>query len=156
VRLASGPGSRAAKYRHLVDDALDLGEAELALLGVLMLRGAQTPGELKGRTDRLHSFGSLAELHETLDGLIERELVARLPRRPGQKEERYQQLLGGADQDASPAAAPAAEHDSTHGQTPATDVEARLRRLEDDVASLRQALESLGAEIDDDAEREGS
>ena len=138
ARLASGAGSRAVKYRHLLADALDLGEAELALLGVLMLRGPQTPGELKGRTERLHSFGSLGEIHETLDRLIERELVARLRRRAGQKEERYRQLLGG-DEPAEPA--------EPARQPAATDVEARLRRLEDEVTSLRQALESLRAEI---------
>ncbi len=138
VRLASGQGSRAVKYRHLFDDALDLGDDEMALLGVLMLRGPQTPGELKGRTERLHAFASIPEVHETLDGLIERELVARLPRRPGQKEERYQQLLSDAGAEESPQP-PVAAGD---------DVEARLSRLEDEVDSLRRALESLGAETE--------
>src|SRR5215467_4526281 len=59
ARLASGPGSRAAKYRHLLDDALGLDVAEISLLAVLMLRGPQTPGELNQRTDRLYHFGSL-------------------------------------------------------------------------------------------------
>jgi uncharacterized protein YceH (UPF0502 family) len=98
-----------------------------------MLRGAQTPGELKARTDRMQSFPSLTEVHETLEGLIRRELVGRLPRRPGQKEERYVQLLGGDD------AVPAVEPEPEAGD----DVEARLSRLEDEVAALRQALESL-------------
>jgi uncharacterized protein len=136
ARLASGPGSRAVKYRHLLDEALDVGERELAVLCVLMLRGAQTPGELKARTERMQSFESLAKLHETLDDLVRRELVARLPRRPGQKEERYVQLLGGDDE------APAAEGEPAVGG----DVEARLSRLEEEVASLRQALESLNPE----------
>ncbi len=61
---------------------------------MLMLRGAQTPGELKQRSERTHPFASLAELHETIERLIERGLVERLTRRPGQKEERYRQLLG--------------------------------------------------------------
>ena len=87
-RLASGPGSRAAKFRHLFDEALALSSEEIALLCVLMLRGPQTPGELKQRTPRLHEFESLDEIEQTLGGLIERELVARLPRRPGQKEQR--------------------------------------------------------------------
>jgi uncharacterized protein len=134
ARLASGPGSRAVKHRHLLDDALDLRDAELAVLCVLMLRGGQTPGELKARTERMHAFESLAELQETLEGLIRRELAARLPRRSGQKEERYVQLLGGESE------APAAE-----GEQPAAggDVEERLSRLEADVALLRAALESL-------------
>jgi uncharacterized protein len=133
ARFASGPGSRAVKYRHLLDEALDVGERELAVLCVLMLRGAQTPGELKARTERMESFESLAELHETLDELVRRELVARLPRRPGQKEERYVQLLGGDGRAAAPEREPAA----------GDDIEARLTRLEEEVASLRQALESL-------------
>jgi uncharacterized protein len=134
ARLASGPGSRAVKYRHLLDDALSLDDAELSVLGVLMLRGAQTPGELKARTERLHPFGSLGEIHETLDGLVERELVARLSRRPGQKEERYLQLLGGDDA-AAAAAAPAAE-----APVAGSDLEARVARLEEEVAALREAL----------------
>jgi uncharacterized protein YceH (UPF0502 family) len=135
ARLASGPGSRAVKYRHLLDDALGLTEGELAVLCVLMLRGAQTPGELKARTDRMQSFASLTEVYETLEGLIRRELVARLPRRRGQKEERYVQVLGGGE------AVPTVEREPAAGD----DVEARLSRLEDEVARLRQALESLNA-----------
>jgi uncharacterized protein len=134
ARLASGPGSRAVKYRHLLDEALDLTEGELAVLCVLMLRGAQTPGELKGRTDRMQSFASLTEVHKTVEGLIRRELVARLRRGPGQKEERYAQLLGDD-------AVPGVEREPEASD----DVEARLRRLEDEMVALRQALESLNA-----------
>jgi uncharacterized protein len=134
ARLASGPGSRAVKYRHLLDEALGVDERETAILCVLMLRGPQTPGELKGRTERLHPFASLAEVHETLDALTGRELVVRLPRRPGQKEERYTQLLDGDGADASSVPAEPAV---------GGDVEGRLRRLEDEMTSLRQALESL-------------
>jgi uncharacterized protein len=137
ARLASGPGSRAIKFRHLLEEALELSDSEMAVLCVLMLRGAQTPGELKARTERMHSFPSLAEVHETLDGLVERELVARLPRRPGQKEERYAQLLGGDDVDVARAEPARVE--------PGGDVEDRLARLEEEVASLRQAVESLRA-----------
>jgi uncharacterized protein len=91
VRLA-GAG-RAAKYRHLLAEALPMSDAEQAAICVLMLRGPQTPGELKQRGERIHAFADLAEVHATLEALIERELVARLARRPGQKEERYAQLL---------------------------------------------------------------
>jgi uncharacterized protein len=138
ARLASGPGSRAVKFRHLLEEALNLDDRELALLAVLMLRGAQTPGELKGRTERLHPFESLVEIREVLDGLTARELVVRLPRRSGQKEERYAQLLGGeapSERETEPAAA--------LQQAPSTDLEARVTRLEEEVATLRQALESL-------------
>ena len=102
TRFASGVSSRALKYRQLLDEALGLSEPEISLLGVLMLRGPQTVGELKQRTERLHRFGSIAEVAETLDGLTQRELVARLERRPGQKEERWRQLLGGDAERTSP------------------------------------------------------
>jgi uncharacterized protein YceH (UPF0502 family) len=97
ARLSSGAGSRTSKYRHLLDESLTSAPDELAILCVLMLRGAQTPGELKGRAERLHPFAHLAAVHETLAGLIERELVAQLPRRPGQKEERYAHRLSDDD-----------------------------------------------------------
>jgi uncharacterized protein len=127
ARLASGAGSRAVKYRHLFDEALSVSRAELSLLAVLMLRGPQTPGELKQRTDRLHHFESPADAETVLEGLIQRELVARQERRPGQKEQRYAQLLGGEDDDAP--------------QTASDDsLEARVARLEADVRSLKEAL----------------
>ena len=94
VRLASGPTSRAVKYRHLFDEALGLSDSEISLLTVLMLRGAQTVGELKSRSERLHRFDSLAEVDESLHVLAGRELVVRLERRPGQKEERWEHQLG--------------------------------------------------------------
>ena len=128
VRLASGQGSRAVKYRHLLDDALGLDDPEIALLTVLMLRGSQTPGELKQRTERLHSFAP-GEVDESLTKLIDRELVARLPRRPGQKEERFQQLLG---EEGEPEPAP----------RPESSLEERVAQLEAEVARLREALES--------------
>jgi uncharacterized protein YceH (UPF0502 family) len=96
VRLASGPGSRAPKYRHLLADVLPMGEDEQAVMCVLMLRGAQTPGELKQRTERMHSFAGLAALAQTLERLIARGLAQRIERRPGQKEERFRELLTGA------------------------------------------------------------
>jgi uncharacterized protein YceH (UPF0502 family) len=97
IRSASGHTSRAPKYRHLIDIELNLPEDQLSVLAVLMLRGAQTPGELKQRTARLYQFDDLASLQRTLEDLIERDLVERLERRPGQKEERYRHLLGGGD-----------------------------------------------------------
>jgi uncharacterized protein len=97
TRLTSGAGSRARKYRHLLDDALGVDSGELAVLTVLMLRGAQTPGELKQRTERLEGFADLGAVNEVLERLIGRGFVIRHPRRPGQKEERYEQVLGGDD-----------------------------------------------------------
>jgi uncharacterized protein len=125
ARLASGPGSRAIKYRHLLDEALEPDDAEISLLAVLMLRGAQTPGELKQRADRLHSFASVPEVDETLARLAERELVERRPRRPGQKEDRYAHLLGGEEVGAA---------------QPEDD---RLGALEHRLASVEARLEAL-------------
>ena len=128
ARLASGPGSRAPKYRHLLDEALGLPEDELAVLCVLMLRGAQTPGELKQRTERLHPLADLSAVIGALERLIDRELAVRLPRRPGQKEERYAQLLGddgGASRRDAPAA-PAAPAPPLHDDYPAAPARPRL------------------------------
>lgn len=133
TRLASGVGSRAAKYRHLFDEAIRVSPAELSLLAVLMLRGPQTPGELKQRADRLHPFGSLAEIEDVLAALIDRELVARLQRRPGQKEERYAHLLGEDEP---------AEDAGVHFAGDRVDL------LEQRVARLEQALRMLQDELD--------
>lgn len=127
TRLASGAGSRARKYRHLLDDALGLDDAELSLLAVLMLRGAQTPGELKQRSERLHGFADLAAVHETLERLVEAGHVERLGRRPGQKEERHRHLLGG---EGTSAAAGTSPND-------------RLERLERELAELREQVSQL-------------
>ena len=136
VRLASGPGSRAVKFRHLLDEALDLSDAEISLLCVLMLRGAQTPGELKQRTPRLHAFAGLDELEGVLTALIERELVARLSRRPGQKEQRYGQLLSGEGEEAE---TPTTRVDETDRLG---EIERELQALRDEVAELRAQLAS--------------
>jgi uncharacterized protein YceH (UPF0502 family) len=94
ARLASGHTSRATKYRHLAQEALGLGHDELAVLAVLLLRGAQTPGELKSRSERMAHLESLADVERILDALEERGYVRRLHRRPGQKEDRFEQLFG--------------------------------------------------------------
>jgi len=95
ARLASGHTSRATKYRHLAEEALSVSREQLAVLAVLLLRGPQTPGELKVRTERIVQWPSLAEVELVLAALIERGFAQRLDRRPGQKEERFAQLLGG-------------------------------------------------------------
>jgi uncharacterized protein len=95
TRLASGHSSRAIKYRHLAEEALGLDREQLAILCVLLLRGPQTPGELKSRSDRMASLPSLADVERVLDELGERGYARRVPRRPGQKEDRFEQLLGG-------------------------------------------------------------
>src|SRR6185436_17715803 len=96
--LFAGQESRVAKYKHTLTDALLLTPAEVALLTVLMLRGSQTIGELRSRSERLFTFDTLPEVEETLNALANREpqpLVTKLPRQPGTKESRYAQLLGG-------------------------------------------------------------
>jgi uncharacterized protein YceH (UPF0502 family) len=142
VRLSSGAGSRARKYRHLLDDALDLPKDQLALMCVLMLRGPQTPGELKQRTERLHPFPGLGAIEQTLDDLVGRELVARMPRRPGQKEQRYVQLLGGAGEAPAEPDAPAKPPAPDHPGGPD-----RLDRLEAEVAELRDQVAALRREF---------
>ena len=88
VRLASGPGSRVAKYRHLLDDALGRVPSQIALLAALMLRGPQTPGELKQRVERLYPYPSLEDVEQALEALAAAELVEKLPRPPGQSQDR--------------------------------------------------------------------
>jgi hypothetical protein len=136
TRLASGAGSRARKYRHLLDEALDADDAELSLLAVLMLRGAQTPGELKQRGDRLHHFDDLAVVHETLEKLVDRGYIERLARRPGQKEERYRHLLGGEED----AEAPVPEPTPVQSEDRLDRLERELAELNDQVRELREAL----------------
>jgi uncharacterized protein YceH (UPF0502 family) len=153
TRLASGAGSRARKYRHMFDEALGLADPELALLCVLMLRGPQTPGELKQRTDRLHPFADLSALEEALDRLIDRELAARLPRRPGQKEQRYVQLLDGgeSDEDAPPMreavvvqpGTPVASPSTRQGVAEHDEQDDRVDRLERELAEVRERLARL-------------
>jgi uncharacterized protein len=133
TRFASGASSRALKYRHLLDEALSLSEPDLSVLAVLMLRGPQTLGELKQRSERLHRFDSLAEVAQTLESLAARELVARLERRPGQKEDRYTQLLGGD--------APAPETASAEQPDRVGALEQRLERLEQAFEELRERIE---------------
>jgi len=129
VRLASGRGSRAVKYRHLFDEALSLDDADLSLLAVLMLRGPQTVAELRTRTERLHPFESAPAVEETLRSLAARELTAELGRRPGEREVRWTHVLGEGAEEPATSAAP-----------PAGDLEARVRRLEEIVASIQERL----------------
>jgi uncharacterized protein YceH (UPF0502 family) len=96
VRAVQRSDSRVMKYQHLMTETMSLDAPGLAVMCVLMLRGPQTVGEIKGRTGRLNEFASLSDVDETLAALAARELVVELPRRPGQKEVRYAHLLSGA------------------------------------------------------------
>jgi len=143
ARMASYHGSRSVKYRHLLDDALGLSPDERALLCVLMLRGPQTSGELKQRSEKLHRFDSLPAVEETLDRLTSRELGRWLERRPGQKEARYTHLLE-ADREQAPEpvlAAPAApEGEPGDLAAEVADLRRELDALREDVAALRAEL----------------
>jgi uncharacterized protein len=153
ARLASG--GRAAKYRHLLAEALPMDGGEQAVMCVLMLRGPQTPGELKQRAERMHAFADLDGVQETLARLIARELAERLPRRPGQKEERYTQLLGEDQPDDDPSGESPAYAPEPYPGTSAYAAEdaandyareglgERVARLEQELAELRARLHTL-------------
>ena len=142
--LASWSNRRSMKYRHTLDGALGLSGPEISVLAVLMLRGPQTPGELKTRTERLHAFGGMDELSATLDGLIERRLVKRLDRRPGQREERYAHLLGDEAGDVAQPAAAAAPAEPP----PAADGDDdRIQRIERQLDQLRAEIKALREEL---------
>ena len=135
---ARGAEGRVAKYEHWLGEAFNLTRAETALLCVLLLRGPQTPGELRGRTERMHSFQELSDVVAGLEKLRTREpaLVSVLPRQPGTKESRYAHLLCGAGESSTRGdAAPA-----TAGEASQTE---RMAQLETEVAELRQEVAAL-------------
>jgi hypothetical protein len=114
ARVIHTPGARVPKHRQILDDALGLSQGEVSLVTVLALRGPQTVGELRTRTERMHEFASLSEVEEVLEGLAARDepLVVRLERQPGQKEARYAQLLAGPPDAATAPASPRAGSDA--------------------------------------------
>ena len=146
--MFQGADSRVSKYGHRIAESLELGRPETAVLCVLMLRGPQTVGEIRGRTGRMHEFGSLAETEGVLDALASRTpapLVAKLPRQSGFKEQRYAQLLSG------PVPLPAAGGEPRpEPAVLAVRLEnERLDRLEGEAAALRQELAELRRLFDD-------
>ena len=144
-RLASqysGQESRVARYKHSLTDAILLTPAEVALLCVLMLRGPQTVGELRTRTERLFKFDTLPEVEETLNALAARTpqpLATKLPRAPGTKESRFSHLLSGPA--AAPTASDATSAPASSSPVPAPD--ARVAQLESDLAAVRRELAAL-------------
>lgn len=172
TRLTSYHGSRTSKYRHLLDEALGISPDEQALLCVLMLRGPQTLGELKQRSERLHAFPDLASVEETLDRLTARELGRWLERRPGQKEARYAHLLGedgmaerdqrvegddlveGARQavgatgaEAGGATGAEADEEPTPGERPSDDLAREVARIREELDALRRDVDALRSEL---------
>jgi uncharacterized protein YceH (UPF0502 family) len=112
-----------------------------------MLRGPQTPGELKQRTERMHRFADLEAVHTTLEALISRRLVKRLQRRPGHKEERYIELLGESDEDPSHQPSAALAQPALSAPQYADELAARVERLEREVAELRAAVGLRSGEL---------
>jgi uncharacterized protein len=144
---ARGADGRVTKYEHWLGEAFNFTRAETALMCVLLLRGPQTPGELRGRTERMHRFDEIGEVLAGLQKLMEREppLVAVLPRQPGTKESRYAHLLSGTVE-AAVAAETAivrreGDEDAGHAE--------RIAQLETTVAELRQEVATLRKKIDD-------
>ncbi len=147
---ARGADSRVAKYEHWLGEVFNFTRAETALVCVLLLRGPQTPGELRGRTERLHRFDEIGEVLAALQKLMERTppLVAVLPRQPGTKESRYAHLLSGPVE--SVVAAFAAEPAFARREAGAdAGQEERIALLETTVAELRQEVSALRQKIDD-------
>jgi hypothetical protein len=142
---ARGSEGRVTKYEHRLGEVFNFSRAEVALLCVLLLRGPQTPGELRSRTERLHRFDEISEVLAGLQKLMEREpsLAVVLPRQPGAKEVRYAHLLSGAVE-----ALPAASVSDAPAETGRAAHEERIAQLETTVAELRQEFAALREKID--------
>jgi len=143
---ASGADSRVAKFEHRMQEVFNFDRREIAVVCVLLLRGPQTPGELRGRTDRMYHFEALEDVVSTLDRLAHREppLVAILPRQPGTKESRYAHLFSGEVPEASVARAPSPATAGSSDESPAPD---RISHLEAEVARLRYELSDVQQQL---------
>lgn len=146
LRTVSGFGNRVTKYEQRFCNSefgdLKLSSAEVAIITTLLLRGAQTPGELRGRAQRMHEFSDMAEVEATLERLATREdgpFVMRLPREPGKRESRYMHLFSGEMEVLAQVADDVAPADE--------DLRARVDALEGEVAELKQRLDSLLAHL---------
>jgi len=152
---ASGADSRVPKYEHRLQEVFNFDRREIAVVCVLLLRGPQTPGELRGRTDRMYHFEALEDVVSTLDRLAQREppLVCILARQPGTKEYRYMHLFSG--EPLEPTVSRAVLERETHQPSLMSEASAqsvpppaqRLARLEEEVASLRQELNDVQQQL---------
>jgi uncharacterized protein len=140
----SSADSRVTKYEHRLQETFNFTRGETAIFCVLLLRGPQTPGELRGRTERMHRFEDLDEVQSTLQRLMQRDpaLVAMLARQPGTKESRYAHLLSG-EVEASAALYPSATSHPSAGSSDAS----RISHLEEEVASLRTEVADLSQQF---------
>lgn len=149
VWLFRGVDSRVPKYGHIFPEAFDLNNKEVAVMCVLMLRGPQTVGEVRGRTGPLYSFESLADVEATLEGLIDREegqnLVMKLPRLMGMKESRYAHILSGPI--AVEEIEVALRTESRAGKAQA--LEERVNSLQEEIIALREELAALKQQFSD-------
>ena len=158
VRVVSGHDTRVPKYYHRFTDVRGFSEPEVAVLCELMLRGPQTPGELRNRGSRMHPFENLAEVEAALESLANREAgaaVVRLPRQPGFKESRFAHLLGGPPEIEEPSGDGSGDSGESGGVKPeaarlavAAENE-RLDRLETTVAEMAEGIASLRAELEE-------
>ncbi len=147
--LVQGRGdSRVGKYEHRLQDVFNLNRAETAVICLLLLRGAQTPGELRSRADRLYQFEDPAQVQATLQRLMEREtpLARVLPRQPGMKEVRYVELLSKDVPDDASSPPPAREGSASGGRH--ANLEAQLAELKDEIAELKDEIAALRARLD--------
>jgi uncharacterized protein YceH (UPF0502 family) len=144
---------RVTKYEHWLGEAFNFSRAETALLCVLLLRGPQTPGELRGRTERLHRFEEIVDVLAALQKLMERTppLAAVLSRQPGTKESRYAHLLSGGVESFPVAAAEpvSAYRNAGEGSGLSAESVERITQLEATVVELRQEVAALRQKIDD-------
>jgi hypothetical protein len=142
---AGGADSRVTKYEHRLQEVFNLTRGETAVLCVLLLRGAQTPGELRGRSERMHRFESLEDVNGALQRLIEREppLAVMLSRQPGTKESRYMHLLAGAVDEAATSATETRPLSANPGE------DDRVSRLEQEVQALRNEVGELKRQLAD-------
>lgn len=149
-------GSRAQRYDHRTDDVYQVSPEQRVLLALLILRGPQTAGELLARSERLHRFGDIGQVQAVLDRLAQRRLVLRLPRAPGQREERHAHLLCGTDSvSAAGSAGDQAQVPARHGESrPVAGgaLEARVEALEGALARLTARLDRLDGGADTNTE----
>jgi len=139
---ARGADSRVSKYEHRLQEVFNFSRPEIAVIDVLLLRGPQTSGELRGRTERLYRFEELSDVQATLQRLAQREppLVTMLPRQPGTKEARFAHLFSGAVESYDAANSPTA----SAAQTSDGD---RIARLEEELAELRREMADLRQQL---------
>lgn len=143
--LYTGSGSRVVKYGQRLTERLNLGRREVPLLALLMLRGPQTVGELRGRSERMYDFSDLEEVETVLRTLTERDsgaLVAKLPAAPGTKEPRWAHLLSGEPQLVT-------HPESAHGASGSAARDERIAALETEVTALRSEIESIKQKLRD-------